>query len=69
LHLTKIGSQFWCDQLTFRNRLRADAALRSAYEALKVELARAYRTDREAYINGKTAFNEGALRTSRGSGT
>src|SRR5205814_208261 len=39
LHLTQFGSAVWNDQLTFRDRLRADASVARAYETLKRELA------------------------------
>jgi GrpB-like predicted nucleotidyltransferase (UPF0157 family) len=56
LHLTAIDSPFWRDHLTFRNRLRADVALRDAYAMLKHELAARFPRDREAYIEAKGAF-------------
>lgn len=56
LHLTAIDGAFWMDHLTFRDRLRADDALRDAYARLKCHLAATYPRDREAYIDGKTRF-------------
>ena len=56
LHLTVIGSPFWRDHLTFRDRLRADTALRDAYAALKRDLATRFPRDREAYIAAKGSF-------------
>jgi GrpB-like predicted nucleotidyltransferase (UPF0157 family) len=56
LHLTAIESPFWRDHLTFRNRLRADNALRDAYAALKHDLAARFPRDREAYIEAKGPF-------------
>jgi GrpB-like predicted nucleotidyltransferase (UPF0157 family) len=56
LHLTAIGSRFWRDHLTFRDRLRAHNALRDAYAALKHDLASRFPRDREAYIAGKESF-------------
>jgi GrpB-like predicted nucleotidyltransferase (UPF0157 family) len=40
--------------VTFRDRLRADAALRYAYAAGKHRLAERYRDDVDAYAGGKT---------------
>jgi GrpB-like predicted nucleotidyltransferase (UPF0157 family) len=61
VHLTAIGSSFWRDHLTFRDRLRADNALRDAYAALKHDLAARFPQDREAYIEGKGSFVNGVL--------
>jgi GrpB-like predicted nucleotidyltransferase (UPF0157 family) len=63
LHLTTIGSDFWRDHRTFRDRLRADPALRDEYATLKLELARRYPTDRPMYIDAKGPF---VLRVLRG---
>jgi GrpB-like predicted nucleotidyltransferase (UPF0157 family) len=65
LHLAAIGSTFWNDQRTFRDHLRAHADASAAYEALKRELAARYPRDREAYIEGKTAFVKGILEAAR----
>jgi GrpB-like predicted nucleotidyltransferase (UPF0157 family) len=62
LHLTQIDGPFWRDHLTFRNRLRADDALRDAYAALKHDLAARFPRDREAYIEGKGTFVNDILR-------
>jgi GrpB-like predicted nucleotidyltransferase (UPF0157 family) len=56
LHLTRIDGAFWRDHLAFRNRLRADDALRDAYASLKQELAARFPRDREAYIEAKGPF-------------
>jgi GrpB-like predicted nucleotidyltransferase (UPF0157 family) len=56
LHLTEMDSSFWRNHLTFRDRLRADNALRDAYAALKHDLAARFPRDREAYIAGKESF-------------
>lgn len=61
VHLTRIGSTFWKEHLAFRDRMRADPQLRDAYGALKLRLAGEHPRDREAYINGKTAFVRAAL--------
>lgn len=39
LHLTQVGSDLWRERLAFRDALRADAALRDEYAALKLRLA------------------------------
>jgi len=63
LHLTAIDSPFWRDHLAFRNRLRADEALRDAYAALKHDLAARFPRDREAYIEAKGSFVNDILRS------
>ena len=65
VHLTSIGSAFWRDHLTFRDRLRADNALRDAYAVLKRDLAAQFPRDREAYIEGKGSFVNEVLALSR----
>jgi GrpB-like predicted nucleotidyltransferase (UPF0157 family) len=61
LHLTAVDSRFWLDQVTFRDRLRADNTLRDAYAALKGDLATRFPRDRESYIAGKASFVNGVL--------
>jgi GrpB-like predicted nucleotidyltransferase (UPF0157 family) len=61
LHLTAIDSSFWRNHLTFRDRLRADNALRDAYAALKRDLAARFPRDREAYIAAKGSFVSNVL--------
>jgi GrpB-like predicted nucleotidyltransferase (UPF0157 family) len=62
LHLTQRGSDLWRERLTFRDALRADAALAGRYEALKLQLA-----DEEslldAYTRRKRAFVAEVLRS------
>lgn len=65
LHLTALESEFWNDHRDFRDYLRAHPDARDAYAALKHELAARYPRDREAYIEGKTEFVHGILRTKR----
>ena len=56
VHLAAIDGAFWRDHITFRDRLRADNALRDAYASLKLDLAARYPHDREAYIAAKAPF-------------
>jgi hypothetical protein len=49
---------------TFRDALCANDALRDRYEALKRNLAKAFRDDREAYAKAETAFIHNGLRQS-----
>ena len=52
--------------LAFRDALRADPALAAEYATLKIQLAQRFPRDRQAYIEGKTAFIEGVLRGAGG---
>ncbi len=56
IHVCRSGSVWERDHLLFRDYLRADPAIRSAYRALKLELAERFRHDRLAYNESKTAF-------------
>jgi GrpB-like predicted nucleotidyltransferase (UPF0157 family) len=62
VHLVELAGVHWSRYLRFRDALRADPAIRDAYGALKLALAERYPRDREAYIDGKTAFVEEVLR-------
>jgi len=61
LHLVPFGSQLWRDRVAFRDRLRGEPAIRSAYEEIKVALAAKHREDREAYTEAKTGFVQSVL--------
>jgi 16S rRNA processing protein RimM len=56
LHACVHGSAEERDHVAFRDRLRADPALASEYEALKRALAAERATDRSSYVDGKDAF-------------
>ena len=55
LHVAAVGDPIWAG-LTFRDRLRADAALRREYAALKADLAATLGADRERYTLAKGEF-------------
>lgn len=63
LHFVACGGSHWRRYLCFRDALRADTTLRNAYAALKQALAARYPHDREAYIEAKTSFVEGVVRS------
>ena len=65
LHLTRAGSEFWDDHLTFRDHLRATPEAARAYAALKLALAERYPADRERYTDGKEAFVRATLAEAR----
>lgn len=56
VHLVAHGTPFWVRHLAFRDALRADAAQRDAYAALKGRLVAAHGADRAAYTEAKTDF-------------
>jgi len=61
LHLTRIGSRFWHDHRLFRDWLLAHSDSATEYATLKQILADQFPNDREAYIDGKTAFVSSVL--------
>ena len=65
VHLTSIDSAFWHDHRTFRDYLRSHPDAVAAYTALKHDLAAKHPSNREAYIDGKTAFVEEILARAR----
>jgi GrpB-like predicted nucleotidyltransferase (UPF0157 family) len=56
LHLMTTDSRRRHQQLTFRDALRADPILVTAYGQLKIQLARDHHDNREAYTAGKRLF-------------
>ena len=68
LHLAQFRGSFWQDHLVFRDLLRADVRIAGEYDTLKHRLAERYPRDREAYIDGKTAFVQEMLRHARARG-
>jgi GrpB-like predicted nucleotidyltransferase (UPF0157 family) len=66
LSLAEPAAEHYRNTILFRDALRADPALASAYAALKYELGARYPRDREAYLDGKTAFVLEVLARARG---
>jgi GrpB-like predicted nucleotidyltransferase (UPF0157 family) len=56
LNLVAVGGVFWREHLLFRDRLRREPQIATAYSALKQALALRHPTDRVAYTDGKAAF-------------
>ena len=56
LNLVPIEGVFWREHLLFRDRLRNEPAVRSAYGTLKRQLAATHPDDRGAYTDGKAHF-------------
>jgi GrpB-like predicted nucleotidyltransferase (UPF0157 family) len=65
VHVVRHGGDAWHRALVFRDALRADAALRDSYAALKRELAQRHGTERSRYTDGKSAFVERVLADTR----
>ena len=71
LHAVELGCSLWQEHLAFRDTLRADPAVLSQYEALKLRLAQEFSDDKSAYTAAKEPFIQSilsiALPTSRSS--
>jgi len=65
VHAVTVNSAFWHDHLLFRDALRNDSRLTSEYAALKLQLARQFGEDREAYAEAKGSFISSALTAAR----
>jgi len=61
VHVVEHRGAAWERALRFRDLLRADPALASAYAELKTALAQRHPTDRASYTAAKAAFIERAL--------
>lgn len=61
LHLVQRDSALWAERLAFRDALRRDASLASAYGQLKRQLAAQLGPDREAYTEAKGPFIQAVL--------
>ena len=66
LHAVVYDTQFWRDQVDFRDLLRADPGYVERYWRLKSALAARFRNDREAYADAKGDFIRNALLRARG---
>ncbi len=62
VHMFETGHIEITRHLVFRDALRADDQLRSAYQHLKEELAARFPNDVESYARSKSDFVEGVLR-------
>lgn len=61
VHVVEYGHRRWKNDLCFRDALRSDSALRTAYAALKQVLARKYPNNRRLYTTQKATFIRRAL--------
>ena len=65
LHMNEINSREWQNQVLFRDYMMQHSGLADEYATLKAQLAQRYRTDREAYLDGKAPFIERVLEMAR----
>ena len=56
LHMVTIDDPQWANYLRFRDRLRADPALRIEYASLKRKLQERFACDRQGYTAAKDAY-------------
>jgi GrpB-like predicted nucleotidyltransferase (UPF0157 family) len=56
IHMYAKGSKYLHQQLLFRDKLQEDSKLRTAYEALKVDLSNKNKNDKLTYADSKTNF-------------
>ena len=66
VHIYEPGHAVVARNLAFRDHLRANAAARDAYAALKRDLAARFAHQRDAYQDGKSALIERILREAMG---
>jgi GrpB-like predicted nucleotidyltransferase (UPF0157 family) len=65
VHMVEQGSDFWEDQLLFRNFLRTHPEIAAEYYNLKKELAARFPTEREVYADAKTPFIRSVVERAR----
>ena len=56
LHLVPFNSRLWIERLAFRDYLRRDSAAAAEYASSKMQLAKQFEFDREAYTDAKGPF-------------
>ncbi len=62
LHAVEVSTDFWIQQIAFRNYLRGNQAAATEYAGLKKQLALRFGNDRKRYTTAKTDFITMALR-------
>lgn len=68
VHITPYDSDWWRQDLAFRDALRSDSDLRQRYATVKSELAQRFPTDRNSYRAAKNSFIRAALEVVMASG-
>lgn len=62
LHVTRMGSDCWNEQILFRDLLKQNKEARDAYNRMKTKLAKEFANDREQYTKRKSEFIKKILR-------
>jgi GrpB-like predicted nucleotidyltransferase (UPF0157 family) len=65
LHFYQFEGEHWNNQILFRNYLRNNPDVLIEYNQLKIDLARNYRFDREAYTENKAPFIQKVLQKAK----
>lgn len=65
LHMVEVTSEFWEERLLFRDYLRSHPDQVQRYEVLKRCLANHFKSDREAYTQGKTEYVQSIVAKAR----
>jgi GrpB-like predicted nucleotidyltransferase (UPF0157 family) len=65
VHVNEVDGRDWENQVFFRDYLIQHPGMAQEYAELKLELARRFPTDRQAYLDGKAPFIERVLRLAR----
>ena len=65
IHVAEPASEAWQRALLFRDHLRRHPDAAGRYATLKLDLARRFRSDREAYTRAKDAFVDAVIVTAR----
>ncbi len=61
VHITPFESDWWRQDLAFRDALRANSVLRQRYAALKADLTHRFPSDRKSYRAAKDSFIRATL--------
>ncbi len=62
VHITPFDSDWWRQDLAFRDALRADSVLRQRYADFKSDLAHRFPADRKSYREAKNVFIRATLK-------
>ncbi|MFS0597959.1 GrpB family protein [Peribacillus frigoritolerans] len=66
LHIYRLGSEQWKNQLSFRNYLRSHPDVRKQYQQLKMSLAKKHPADIVGYTKAKAPFILNVMESAKG---